>query len=174
DDDLIIRVGEALQPCEAVADRAGAAAGADENGDTRPGQLWPERDLGERLAYSIQRDLGRPVGARQAERPLADLLAVPIPLVGPREHEHAGATGGERRPYLPVERPRLSTLAMAEAVEPELAHDERPVSCDVLQARQVRLEAVLRLEVHIEAHEVEKRQPEVLRGGVVHVGHEPL
>src|SRR2546430_11223271 len=41
------------------------------------------------------------------------------------EHEHAGASGRERRPHLPVERACLDALAVAQSVEPELAHDER-------------------------------------------------
>src|SRR5438270_5802410 len=44
--------------------------------------------------------------------------------------EHAGASGRERRPHLPVERARLDALAVAQSVEPELAHDERPVPGD--------------------------------------------
>ena len=100
-------------------------------------------------------------------------MAVSIPLVGPREDEHAGAPGGEGRAHLPVERPGLAPLAVAEAVEPQLAHDERPIAGDVLQAGEVRVESLLRLEVDVEAHEVEERQLEVFRRGIVHVGDEP-
>src|SRR2546422_3333306 len=94
-------------------------------------------------------------------------MTVAVPLVGPREHEHAATPGGERRSHLPVERARLATLAVAQGVQAQLAHEERPVPSDVLQARQVRLEAVLRLEVDVEADEVEERQPEVLGRGIV-------
>src|SRR2546426_3347770 len=34
------------------------------------------------------------------------------------------------RSHLPVKRPRLDALAVAQSVEPELAHDERPVPGD--------------------------------------------
>src|SRR5256886_17456042 len=92
----------------------------------------------------------RPIDAREAEPPVRDVMAVPIPLVGPGEYEHAGAPARERRAHLPVERPRLGGFAVAHRVEAQLAHDERPVTGDVLEARQVRLEPVLGFEVHVE------------------------
>src|SRR2546430_4088493 len=38
----------------------------------------------------------RPIDAREAEPPVRDVMAVPIPLVGPGEYEHAGAPARER------------------------------------------------------------------------------
>src|SRR5439155_289049 len=173
-DDFGIGVGELLQPIEAVADGARAAAGAPDHRDPGPRQVPRERHPGQRLSYHSQRRLGRPVGAREAEGPVLHVVAMPVPLVGPGEHEHAGASGRERRPHLPVERARLDALAVAQRVEPELAHDERPVPGDILQARQVRLEPFLRLEVDVEAHEVEERQLEVCRRRGVHIRHDRL
>ena len=94
------------------------------------------------------------------------------PLVGPREHERAGAPPRERRPHLPVEGARLRTLAVAQRVEPQLAHEERPIAGDVLQAGEVCLEPLLGLEVHVEAHDVEERQLEVFGRRVVHIRHD--
>src|SRR5256886_2530036 len=108
---------------------------------------------------------GRSAGAGQTERPVLDVMAVAVPLVGPREHEHAAASRGERSADLPIERARLTALAVAQGVEAQLTHEERPVPGDVLQARQVGLEAVLRLEIHVEADEVEERQPQVFGRG---------
>ena len=121
----------------------------------------------------MQRGLGGPVDPGEAEGPVLHVVAVPVPLVGPGEHEDAGTAGGERAPRLPGERARLDALVVAEAVKPELAHEERSVAGEILQTGQVGLKPVLRLEVHVEAHEVEERQLEVFRRGVVHVCHEP-
>src|SRR5439155_21700419 len=96
------------------------------------------------------------------------------PTLGPAEPQLAATAGGECRANLPVERARLTTLAVAQGVEAQLAHEERPVPGDVLQARQVRLEALLRLEIDVEADEIEEREPEVFGRGVVDVRHQPL
>jgi len=174
DNDFIVGVLEPSEPLEAVADGGRPIIGAHHDRDARPRHARREWRLRERFVDSFQRGLRRPVGARQAELPVLDVVPVPVPLVGPSEHEHAGAAGGERRPHLPVERSRLGALAVAQAVEAQLAHEERPVARDVLEAREVGLEPVLRLEVHVEADEVEKRQPQVFGGRVVDVGDKPV
>src|SRR5438093_10653914 len=97
-----------------------------------------------------------------------------MPLVGPREDEDPGAAPREGGTNLAVERARLGLLAVAEAVQPDLAQDERTIADEVLQPRQVRVEPVFRLEVDVEADEVEERQLEVLRGRVVDVRHEAV
>ena len=72
-----------------------------------------------------------------------------------------GAAGGEGGPHLPVERPRLRLLGVAQRVEAGLGHDQRAVAGDVLQPREVGLELRARLEEDVEADEVDERQ---LRG----------
>src|SRR5438105_13047119 len=128
--------------------------------DARPGDARRERHFGERLPHGLERGLGRAIGAGQTERPVLDVVAVAVPLVGPREHEHTAAPRGERRSHLPVERACLATVAVAQGIEAQLTHEKRSVPRDVLQARQVRLEAILRLEIHAEADEVEEGEPE--------------
>src|SRR5688500_15399123 len=58
---------------------------------------------------------------------------------------------------------------MAQRVQPDLRHHQRPVAGDVVQPRDVRLQVRRRLEVKIEAGEVQKRQVEVFRRRVVDV-----
>src|SRR5207244_11312598 len=101
----------------------------------------------ERLARRAQRWLGRPIGARQAEGPGLAVVTVPVPLVRPGEHERPGASRRHRRADLPIEGLRLGVLAVAQAVETQLAHEERPVAGEVLQPGEIGLELRLRLEV---------------------------
>ena len=97
-----------------------------------------------------------------AERPIIHLRSSAVPLVSPGEHEDTSASASKRRPDLPVHAPRLLIVAVAERVEPELAQDQRTVARDVLEAREVRLERRLTLEIDVEADEIEKRQFERL------------
>ena len=66
----------------------------------------------------------------------------------------------------------LRGLAVPAAVETDLGEEERPVARDVLQARQVRLQARARLQVHVEADEVEEGKLQVLGRRIVHVRDE--
>ena len=55
-----------------------------------------------------------------------------------------------------------AVVAVAAAVEPDLRHEQRPVAGEVLQAGEIGLEPLARLEIDVEADEVEERQLEVL------------
>jgi hypothetical protein len=59
-----------------------------------------------------------------------------------------------------------------EAVETDLGHQQRSITCEVLQPGEIRVEPLLGLEVDVEAHEVEERQLEIFRRRVVHIGDE--
>jgi hypothetical protein len=172
DDDFVIGVFEPLQPFEAVPDGARAVVRADHHRYARPREARCERRFGERLAHRVQGRLGDAVGACQTEAPVLDVVTVPVPLVRPRENEGARGSGGHRRTELPIEGSRLRALAVAHAVQTQLAHDERPVAGEVLQPSEIRLEPFLGFEVHVEAQEVEEREREVLRGRIVDVRDE--
>jgi len=75
---------------------------------------------------------------------------------------------------LPAERLRLPVLAVPAAVEPDFRHQERPVAGKYLKPGKVRSEPRLRLEVYVEASQVEERQIQILGGWVVDVAHEAL
>ena len=77
------------------------------------------------------------------------------------------------RSHLPIERVRLRDRAVAPAVEADLGDEQRPIAGEVLQAREIGVELITRLEVDVEADEVEERQPQVLGRGVVDVRDEP-
>ena len=173
-DNLVIGIRESPQSFEAVKNGACTVVRAHDHRDPGPREARCEGHVGERLLDDLEGGLGRTIGAREAECPVLHVMAMPVPLVGPREHEHAGASSRERRPHLPVERLRLHVVAIAETVESQFAHDERSVTGDILQTPQVRLEPRRGLEVDVEAHEIEERELEVFRRGVVDVGHEPV
>src|SRR2546428_1011926 len=132
--------GPPFQGLEAIADGARAVVRADDHGDRGPAEIRREGYLAESVSYGGERGLRRAVSAREAEGPVLDVLRVPVPLIGPRGNEGTGASCGEGRPDLPIERRCLVGLAIAKAVEPELAHEERAVPGEVLQAVEVRIE----------------------------------
>src|SRR5206468_6981708 len=82
-DDLVVGVGELLQPLHAVANGARSVVRAHDHRDSWPLQARRERHLGESLSYRLQGRLRRPVGAREAEGPVLYVVTLPIPLVGP-------------------------------------------------------------------------------------------
>ena len=170
DDHLVVRVLEVAQAVEAAAQRLLAVVRADDHRDPRPVRVRGERHLRERLADRGQRLLRGAVAVDQAEGPVVDLEPAAVPLVRPGEHEHAGAAGGEGGPDLPVERRACASSRVAQRVEAGLGDDERPVAGDVLEPSEVGRELRARLEEHVEAHEVDERQREVLGARIVHVG----
>ncbi len=172
DDHLEVRVVETPQALAGVADGASPVVGAHDDRDPREPAVPREGRLGHRLPRGGQGGLRPPVAASQTEVPVFDVVAAPMPLVGPGEHERAGRTGGEGRPHLPVERARLPSQAVPAAVQPDLRHDEGPVADQILKPREVGGQALLGLQIHVEAREVEERELEVLRGGIVHVRHQ--
>ena len=109
-----------------------------------------------------------------AEGPVINLRASAIPLVGPGENESTSTACRESGSKLGVERTGLRILAMPEAVKSDLAHNKRSISRHVLETRQVRTEPLGRLEVHVEAHEIEKGQLQILGRWIVDVGDQTL
>src|SRR5262249_3750290 len=69
----------------------------------------------------------------------------------------------------PLEHVRLVILTMSTTVEPDLAHEHWTITRNILQTRQITLETILCLEVDIKAHQVQERQLQILRSGIVHV-----
>ena len=174
DDHLEVRVVQLRETVEAVANRPAAVVAADDDRDERPAPGRRKRGLGVGRPHGAQGRLRLAALVRQAELPVVHVLARPVPLVGPGKNERARTARGERRAHLPVEHVRLCLLAVAEAVEAELAQHERAIARQVVQAGKVGLEAIARLEIDVEAHEVEERQPQVLGGRVVDVRDEAV
>jgi hypothetical protein len=115
-------------------------------------QAWRERYLREGLADSRKRWFRSPVLVGKAESPVVDVSTTPIPLVCPGKHESPGTASRKRCTDLPVKHPRLGLRTVAQAVQPDLTHEQRAVAGDVLQARKVGLIALLCLQIDIKAH----------------------
>ncbi len=124
--------------------------------------------------YGCQRRLRVPLPIGQTEIPIRNVIAATVPFIRPGKDKRAGTPPRKDRADLPLEHVRLSVLSVATTVESDLPHEHRTVTRHVLQTRQVGLKAFLRLEVHIEAHQVQERQLQVLRGGIVHVRDQPF
>jgi hypothetical protein len=178
DDHLVGGVREPREPVEALADRGGAVAATDDDRDARPG-------IGVRVAGRRGQRQLRVGGARRRERrrrtpravdepevPVEDVRPARVPRVGPGEQERAGAAACEARAHLRGERARLRAAAVAAAVEPELAHHQRPLIREVLQPRDVGGELGRSLEVDVVRYEVEAGQFEVLGAREARVGDE--
>ena len=92
----------------------------------------------------------RLTGARcQAEFPILNVAAAAEPLVRPRKNEQAGTAVGERRAYLPFQGNRLSRLAVAQAVQTHLGHDERAFAGEILESGEISLQFILRFEINV-------------------------
>src|SRR3989475_8373679 len=94
--------------------------------------------------------------------------------VRPRVDERTGATGREYAAPLPIERALLHVFAIAPAVEAELAHDDGPLPREVVQTGEIRLETLLRFEIHVEAQEIEESKTQVLGRRIIDVGDETV
>src|SRR5919198_2062388 len=126
--------------------------------------------MGEHPSDRRQSRLGLTLAVDEPEVPVEDLAAATVPFIRPRKHEGPSATGLKRRPQLPLETLRLALAPVPPTVEPNLAQDQWPIASDVVQTSEVRLEVRLPFEINVEAHQIEERQVQVLRRGVVDVG----
>jgi hypothetical protein len=66
----------------------------------------------------------------------------------------------------------LRGLAVAQAVEPQLTHDERTITGERVQPCQIGDEPLARLEVDVETEEIEERKFQVFRRRIVDVRHQ--
>jgi hypothetical protein len=169
DDYLHLGVVDLEKTLARLPNRSGPVERADDHRDARPVARRGEGNLVECSGQGNQRRL-RPAGAvSDAEGPVLDLVTTAVPLVRPREHERAGASGLEDRSDLPLEGCRLPLLAVPAAVQAHLREQERPIAGLVLQAGEVCVEPVAALQEDVHGTEVEKRELEVLRRRIVDI-----
>src|SRR5207302_945886 len=108
------------------------------------------------LGGGIERKARRAVCACETEVPPFDGAPADGPLVGPREHARSRHTSLHRGLELPVERLGLRDLAARRrsCVEPDLTEHERPVTSEMVEARQVAAHCSTALEEDAEREEV--------------------
>src|SRR5207302_4202548 len=113
--------------------------------------------------------LRRPIAGRQAERPILDPVLPVVPFVRPREDDDTDAAAAESTRDLRLEHCGLSLFAPAKAVEPNLREQDGTVLAQAVQPREIVLEGIPRLEVDVEAEEIQEGQPQVFGRRVVHI-----
>ena len=174
DNDFEIRVGQPFQRGEALVERLGSVVGADDDRHfhARARLRRRKRDAREDVCDRLQDRLRASLGIDQAERPVVDGVSTPPPFVRPRKRHGAAGALGKRRPELHRGERGLSTHALPQAVGAGFGHEQRLVTGDVLQARQVRAEIALAMQVHVERDQVDERQVEVLGRRIVDVREE--
>ena len=170
DDHLVAGIPQTVNALKAFREGRRAVVGADRDGHLGRMAGALDRRCRKCLAYGGQRALRRALARREAEVPVEDLVSAAVPRVRPGEHERACAPGRVTGLELPAQRSRLLLLAVAATVEADLRHQQWPVIGEVLQATEVGLEILPALEIDVEREEVEARQAQILRRGVVDVG----
>src|SRR6266487_3626685 len=93
--------------------------------------------------HAVERWFRRTIPACEAEIPIFDLTAAAMPLIRPREDEHACATRIERGMDLRLQEMRLRLLTVAPAVQAQFTHDERTLACYIQQPGKIVGQAAL-------------------------------
>ena len=156
-DRLVPRVAQVGKAVEALRDRPCPVVRADHHGHAEHGLVPRQGRRVEGALHRGQRRLRGAVAGRESEAPVGDVEAAPMPLVGPREDECTRTAPAEDAGDLRAQGTRLHVLSVAQRVDPHLRHHQGAVAGDVVQAGDVRLQVPGRLQVEVEADEVEAR-----------------
>ena len=176
EDDLEVGVREPLEGREVVVERVSGVVGADDHRHARPRLLLlgRKRRVRERRRDGDRRGLQGAIAIDEPELPVVDRGPAAPPLVGPRVRHDAARAFFERGADVHRRDLGLSRFAFADRIGACLGEEQRFVSRDVLQPRQVRAQLRLAVQVHVESTEIEERQVEKLRRRKVHVGEQAL
>ena len=176
DDDLEIGIVQPLERRETVFERVRRVVGADHDRDARPrlpGVLRKRRVGVDRLDGGRRR-LQPAVAIDQAKRPVVDVMSASPPLVGPGKGDGAAGALFERRAQVHRGQPRLALFAFADAVDARFRQQQRLLSGNVLQPRQIGAQVLLAVQVDVERADVEERQVEEFGRREVHVGEQAI
>src|SRR5437867_12167735 len=92
----------------------------------------------------------------QAKIPGGNVIATSVPLVSPTEEERTSTSCYKGGTDLPVEHVGLMSFPLPATIQPDFSQQQRAVPCQILQPSQIRPKTIPGLEIHVEAHEVEK------------------
>ena len=134
--------------------------------------MGDERNFLERFSNNAERQFRLSIPARQAKIPVHDVLATPVPFVGPSINECPRASCGEGLSYLPVQGSSLRLVSIPVAVESDFRYQQRTIAGEILEPREIGLIFVLRLEENVETNQIEKGQIQIFRRWIVCVGNE--
>ena len=173
---LVVGIIHVLERLEAAVEGFGPVVRTNNNRDLR---IARQRHLADHGCFVGEERLDGVVGffrltidCGQSERPVGDVHPVAPPLIRPGVDERAGQSAAHHAFDMPLEHLGLFLLGVAQGVHAEFAHDERPVLGEILQPRQIPVEVLLPVEVHIEGVEIHVRRQQVFRGRIAGVGEE--
>lgn len=121
DDYFVIGIVEDFQRMQTLLERRAAVVGANDHGHARRLLQMHRRRIGVELAHRMIRGLGQPIGVRDAERPVLDLMAAGVPVVGPGEYERACQPAKQTFAQVPREKIGLRHFPVAQGVHAEFA-----------------------------------------------------
>jgi hypothetical protein len=110
----------------------------------------------------------------EAKRPVVDVVPAAPPFIRPGEGDRAARALFEGGADVHRGDLGLAGLALADGVGARFRDQQRLLTGDVLQARQIRAQFRLPMEIDIERVEIEKREIEELRGWKVDVGEQAV
>ena len=174
--DLVVGIGEPFERREAVLDRGFGVVRADDNRHARPrspGFGWEGR-VGECRRHGSGGRLGPALAGDEPERPVVHAVAATPPFVGPAKRDRSAAAFFECDANVGRGDGRLSRVTFADTVRTGFGDEQRLVSSDVLQPRQVRAQLRLTVQVQVEGAHVEERQIEKFSRREVDVGEQAV
>ena len=170
DQHLVVRVIQPAERFEAGGQRPRTVVGRDDDSNPRPlalAHLVMIQPVG--LADHLEGGLGMAFGIGDAECPALDRLVEDAPFVGPAVDRGAAQAFLEGRPEILVKECRLCVAAVLGAVEAEFGEEQRALARQAVQARKVRPERPLVLEIDVIRDDVEVRQVEIFGRRVVDI-----
>src|ERR1051326_98403 len=124
------------------------------------------------VADNFESRLGLALARDDAELPIVDFVAAAEPFIGPGRDEKSGTPAGKNSSRLPFERASLGRLTMTKAGEANLSHHERALVRQILQASNVGLQLLLRLEINVKRNKIQKRKIEIFGRRIVYIRYE--
>jgi hypothetical protein len=171
EDDLVVRIGQPLERCEAVLDGVGRVVRADNDRHTRPRRARAFRKW---RVFEGRRDAGggrfqAPLPIDEPELPVVDVGAATPPFIGPRKCDRAARPFLERGANVHRGDLGLARVSLTNGIGAGFGEQQRLVSGDVLQSREIGPQIGFVVQVDVEGVQIEERQIEKLRRRKIHV-----
>src|SRR5207244_10657730 len=131
-EDLLVATAQFSDAFQAASIRAAAVKSAHHDRYSRPGFLGDERNFLERFSNNAERHFRLSIPARQTKIPVHDVLATPVPFVGPSINECPRASCGEGLSYLQVQGSSLRLVSIPVAVKPDFRSQQRTFAGAIL------------------------------------------
>ena len=131
-DHFVIGIVESHQAIQAFPKRTSAVVSADDHRNLWPAEILGKWNFAKSLSDSDQSRFGTTITRGNTEGPIFNICAASVPFIGPGEYKCACAARGESGSQLPIEYVCLFRFPVAKTVEPHFAHNQGPVTGEVL------------------------------------------